>query len=161
MDSSKEEILKKIDRLITIKADNTITNHFRYTCKYFFDWNNENIIGQTNFDSFVLWQYNRFWGGIFYPVIYGTFEIKDNKEILLLKSRLNFIGKLLNGIIIAMIAYATLSNSFIATGSSIKIDFPMLMFSIIMIALFQTVPFFAYRMTRKGSIKFIKEYLNK
>jgi hypothetical protein len=161
MDLSKEEILKKIDRLITIKADNTIANHFRYTGKSLFSWDNEDIIGQTKVDSFVLWQHNYWWGSIFYPIIYGSFSTINNKVILKLKTRLNIIGKIVNGLIILLMAYATLPACFIITRTSFKIDFSELVYSIIMIIGIQTVPFAAYWATTRNSIKFIKEYLIK
>ncbi len=132
MDSSKE-ILSKIDGLITISADDTAANHIRFTGKFFFDWKNENIIGQTNSDSFVLWQYNRYGGSIFYPVICGTFSAFDHNGILKLKTRLNIVGKIFNGLLITMISWATLPDCFIRIDHSFRIDFPELLFSMIMI----------------------------
>jgi hypothetical protein len=161
MELSKEEILKKIDRLITIKADNTNANHFRYTAKSFFSWDNEDIIGQTEFNSFVLWQHNYWWGSIFYPIIYGSFSTRDNKVILKLKTKLNFIGKIVNGLIILLMVYATISASLIITYNSFKIDYYELVYGIIGTIGMQTVPFVAYWATTKNSIKFIKEYLEK
>jgi hypothetical protein len=160
MGSSKEEIINKIDGLITIRVDDTTSNHIRFTGKFFFDRNNENITGQTNNDSFVLWQYNRFGGSIFYPVIYGTFTTSDNKGILKLKTRLNIVGKIFNGLLITLISLATLPNCLVKTDSSYGIDFPELLFSMIMIIGFQTVPFVSYWVAKKNSIKFIKEYLD-
>jgi len=159
MDSSKE-ILSKIDGLITISADDTAANHIRFTGKFFFDWKNENIIGQTNSDSFVLWQYNRYGGSIFYPVICGTFSAFDHNGILKLKTRLNIVGKIFNGLLITMISWATLPDCFIRIDHSFRIDFPELLFSMIMIIGFQTVPFVAYWVAKKNSINFIKSYLN-
>jgi hypothetical protein len=160
MGSSKEEILNKIDGLITNRAVDTTANHIRFTGKFFFDWNNENINGQTNNDSFVLWQYNRFGGSIFYPVIYGTFTTSDNIGVLKLKTRLNIVGKIFNGLLITMISMATLPNCLIKTDSSYRIDFPEILFSMIMIIGFQTVPFVTNWLAKKNSIKFIKEYLD-
>jgi hypothetical protein len=161
MDNIKEVALRKIDKLITIKADNTIANHFKYAFKYYYDRRNENILGQTSFGSFVLWQYNYFWGSIFYPVIYGRFIFTNNKFVLILKTRLNIIGKIFNGILIAMISYGLLPNCFIVKNNLFLIDFPELILSIILIIGLQIVPFVAYWTTKKSSIRFIKEYLNK
>ncbi len=91
-----ETLIKKIDDLITIRAENKWSNHFKYVLKYFLDNKNENILGNKNSESFCIWQCSHVRGGIFYPVIVGTIANKNGSSILELKIKLNVCGKLVS-----------------------------------------------------------------
>jgi hypothetical protein len=159
MNCIKEDIINKIDNLITIRAENTWLNQFKYIIKYSFNSNKENIVGQTNSDSFILWQYNSFWGGIFYPIIYGYFCKEADQTVLKLKTKLNIIGKLSSIILFIVILCSNYSSCYTYADGKILLDPFGILLTVIISFLFQTVPFFAYKMTKKSSIDFIKEYL--
>lgn len=86
-----ETLIKKIDNLITIRAENKWSNQFKYVLKYFWNNKNENILGNKNSESFCIWQCSHVRGGIFYPVIVGTIASKNGSSILELKKNLMFV----------------------------------------------------------------------
>jgi hypothetical protein len=161
MNRSKEEILNSIDKLITVKAGNTWSNHFKYFARYFGNPYNENIQGQTNHDSFIIWQYNDFWGGIFYPIIFGYFDSGHDIEILKLRTKLNIIGKLLSLIVFIGILLIYIHDCYYILDGNIHLDFKEILITLMIAVVFQTVPVVAYRYTRRQSINFLKDYLSK
>lgn len=72
-----ETLIKKIDDLITIRAENKWFNHFKMCLKYFWDNKNKNIFGKKYSESFCIWQYSYVLVE-FYPVIVGTIANKNS-----------------------------------------------------------------------------------
>ena len=118
----KKDIIDKIDKLITVEAENNWVNHFKYILKYFGNGNNENILGQTNNDSFIIWQYNFIWGGIFYPIIFGNLITQNGLTVLEIKTKLNICGKLLSIIIFIGMMFAFIYNNFYVTNGDIHFN---------------------------------------
>jgi hypothetical protein len=154
-----EAVLRRIDDLITVQVENKWYNHFRYVLKYFWDNENENILGKTNSDSFCIWQYNYIWGGIFYPIIYATFTTNNASTILELKTKLNIFGKLLSIILFLGMMIGVIYSNITKINNDIYFNFKVLLPALIISLLIQSLPFAAYNLTRFQTIKFIEKYL--
>lgn len=156
---SSTDIIKKINNLITIEAENILFIHLRYIFKYFLDDSNEHIFGKSYSDTFNLWQFNRIWGGIFYPIIFGKLLTQDGKLILEIKVKLNICGRLFSIItFITMMIVFIYYNSYVI-NDNIYFKTENLFIAILICLIFQSVPLSAYYLTRNQTIKFLKHYL--
>jgi hypothetical protein len=153
-------VIRKIDKLITVPVENKWYNHFKYIFKYFWDDENENILGKTYSESFCIWQYNSIWGGIFYPIIFGTIVNKNGSTILELKTKLNLCGKLFSVIVFLGMMIGAIYSNIIKINNEIYFNSKIILLALIVSILFQSVPFAAYILTRIQTIKFIKKYLS-
>lgn len=146
--------------MITVQVENKWYYHFKYIFKYYWDDENENILGKTYSNSFIIWQYNSIWGGIFYPIFFGTIVNKNSSLILELKTKLNVCGKLLSIIVFLGMMIGAIYSNIIRINNEIYFNFKNIFFALVVSLLFQSVPFAAYNLTRAQSIKFIEKYLS-
>jgi hypothetical protein len=157
---NSETVIRRIDELITVQVENKWYNHFRYILKYFWDDENENILGKIYSKSFCIWQYNSIWGGIFYPIIFGSIINKNGSTIMELKTKLNICGKLLSIIIFLGMMIGAIYTNIIKINNEIYFNIKFILIALLVSLLFQSVPFAAYNLTRSQTIKFIEEYLS-
>jgi hypothetical protein len=155
-----ETLIRKIDNLITIQVENKWYHHFRYVLKYFWDDENENILGKTYSESFCIWQYNYRWGGIFYPIVFGTIVNKNGSTILELKTKLNACGKFLSVIVFLGMMIGAIYSNIIKINNEIYFNFKIILLALIVSILFQSVPLAAYNLTRIQTIRFIQKFLS-
>jgi hypothetical protein len=155
----KAALINKINDLITIKAENKFLIHIKHIIKYFNDRANEDILGNTTSNSFLIWQYNSFWGGLFYPIIYARIFEEDNSTALELKTKLNPLGKLISILFFAAIIIGTILSNYVVINNKIYFDYKIIMLGIAVSILFQSLPLAAYNVTRFQTIKFIEKYL--
>jgi hypothetical protein len=154
-----ETVIRKIDRLITVQVENKFLTHLNYIIRFFYDYANEHILGKTYLNSFFIWQYNFFWGGIFYPVISCNIFNERDSTILQLKTKLNICGKLISFTILIGMMVAVIYSNIEKINNEIYFNFKIILLGLIVSILFQSVPFAAYNLTRSQTIKFIEEYL--
>lgn len=154
-----ETVIKKIDRLITIQVENKFSTHLKHILRFFYDYANEHILGKTYLNSFIIWQYNFRWGGIFYPIISGNIFSENDSTILQIKTRLNICGRLISFTIFIGMMVAVIYSNIEKINNEIYFNFKIILLGLIVSILFQSVPFAAYNLTRSQTIKFIEEYL--
>jgi hypothetical protein len=155
----KVALLNKINDLITIKAENKFLIHTKHIIKYFNDKANEHILGYTNSDLFVIWQYNSFWGGIFYPIIYGNVIEDNNSTVLELKTKLNPLGKIISFLFFVIIMIGAILSNFVVINDEFYFYYKPILLGLVVSILIQSLPFAAYNLTRFQTIKFIEKYL--
>ena len=149
-------LINKIKDLITIKTENKFLVHIKHIIKYFNNRKNEHILGNTNSNLFLMGQYNSFWGGVFYPIIYGRVIVKSNSTILELKTKLNPLGKLISILFFIIIIIGTVLNSYVVIKNELYINYKPILLGIAVSIIFQSLPFAAYNITRFQTIKFLE-----
>lgn len=155
----KVVLINKINDLITIKAENKFLIHIKHIIKYFNDKENEHILGNTNSNSFLIWQYNSFWGGIFYPIIYARIFEEGKSTTLELKTKLNPLGKLISMLFFGAIIIGTILSNYVVVNNEIYFNYRIIMLGIVVSILFQSLPLAAYNVTKFQTIKYIEKYL--
>lgn len=95
MNDKINNIKKALKEKIEYENEDTFINHLKTFRKQ-----KDKLCGRVYESGFKIWEYDNFIGGIVHPVIEGTFTYSTNQPKIVIKTKINIVGKLYISIIL-------------------------------------------------------------
>ena len=119
-------------------------------------WKNYGFSGFAGEDYFIIWRYERWRTGIFFPVIYGKADASRSDGFVLLKTRLNPIGKFFALAICLFMSVVWFSSS----PDFMPLTFKGILISLLFAGTFLSIHYLLYRNYSKQLLKEVNLILN-
>lgn len=150
----QKEFQIKLERLITVKENNSIRNHAFESKK----GNDYTVRGEIKNDEFIIWRTNRKWNGIFYPIFKGKIRAINDSNILQIKTRFNPFAEIIVVLIAFGIGYGIITEIVIKSNNELKYVFRRGLVGIILFLIFQSVPLVSYYSLKQQTLKKLQDY---
>ena len=141
----------QIESVIDTKGKDSFLGHWEsISC------HNGLIVGEINNKNFKIWNFNRFWTGIFHPVIYGEFN--HSKGNVKIKAKLNILGKIFIRTLQTLLVISLNYSSLLQLNFK-KMDLISIIISIIIALLIGLAPWASVKSGKKSLLKEINKRL--
>jgi|SRR5664279_2741141 len=145
---------------VILRVIKAIEYPYRYSIwnliKSTFRWRKYGFYGFADEDCFIIWRYEHWRTGISFPVIYGKIDASRSDGSVLLKTRMNPIGKCFAIAIYLMMSAIWFSSS----PNFMRLSFNGLLISLLFAGTFLCIHYLLYKNYSKQLMKEVHAILN-
>ncbi|NVN94299.1 MAG: hypothetical protein HXX18_03340 [Bacteroidetes bacterium] len=131
-------------------------NHLK--CVLFF---NEGYSGEIKENEFKIWNYCHFWGRVFYAVIHGKVTFQNSKQKVILKTKMNIIGRCISIIILGFLVYGAITGIILQQDNSWTFLWKRIIAALVFVSPLIIAIRLIYRLERNIQIGKLKEIIKK